>query len=249
VANLSTGTLDGSSAGSATIRDLGDGIYRISVTHSLSGAGDGSSIYLHNAGGLPTAYTGDGYSGIYIWGAQLEAGSFPTSYIPTVASQVTRSPDAASMTGTNFSSWYRQDEGTIYVANQQATVDGSAGANYHAVAISDGTNNELIFIGTQYGSSNLEAATVDGGVGQFTVTAVAPSGGEYRRSLTYAADDFGYSINGGAATTDASGTLPTVSRMYIGSNNGASYLGGTISRLVYWPKRLSNATLQALTEE
>jgi hypothetical protein len=249
VANLSTGTLDGSSSGSATIRDLGDGIYRISVTHSLSGAGDSVAIYLHNAGGLPSAYTGDGYSGIYIWGAQLEAGSFPTSYIPTVASQVTRSPDAASMTGTNFSSWYRQDEGTIYVANQQATVDGSAGANYHAVAISDGTNNELIYIGTQYGSSNLEAATVDGGVGQFTVTAVAPSGGEYRRSLTYTADDFGYSINGGAATTDASGTLPTVSRMYIGSNNGASYLGGTISRLVYYPKRLSNATLQALTEE
>jgi hypothetical protein len=61
------------------------------------------------------SYTGDGYSGIYIWGAQLEAGAFPTSYIPTVASQVTRSADSASMTGTNFSDWYRADEGTFIV--------------------------------------------------------------------------------------------------------------------------------------
>jgi hypothetical protein len=80
VANLSTGTLDGSSSGSATIRDLGDGIYRISVTHSLSGAGDSVAIYLHNAGGLPTVYAGDGASGLYIWGAQLVAASTPLGY-------------------------------------------------------------------------------------------------------------------------------------------------------------------------
>jgi hypothetical protein len=67
---------------------------------------------------LMELYTGDGYSGIYIWGAQLEAGAFPTSYIKTEASQVTRSADSASMTGTNFSEWYRQDEGTVYVCSQ-----------------------------------------------------------------------------------------------------------------------------------
>jgi hypothetical protein len=60
-----------------------------------------------------SSYSGDGTSGIYVWGAQLETGAFPTSYIPTTASTVTRSADLASMTGTNFSSWYNQSEGTF----------------------------------------------------------------------------------------------------------------------------------------
>jgi hypothetical protein len=49
----------------------------------------------------------------YVWGAQLELGAFPTSYIPTVASQVTRTADIATMTGTNFSDWYNQTEGSF----------------------------------------------------------------------------------------------------------------------------------------
>ena len=51
---------------------------------------------------------------IHVWGAQLEAGAFPTSYIPTEASTRTRAADDASITGKNFSEWYRQDEGSFY---------------------------------------------------------------------------------------------------------------------------------------
>jgi hypothetical protein len=58
-------------------------------------------------------YIGDGSA--YLWGAQLEQGSFPTSYIPTQASTRTRAADNASITGKNFSEWYNQDEGTYYL--------------------------------------------------------------------------------------------------------------------------------------
>jgi hypothetical protein len=72
-----------------------------------------------------TAARNETYAGtnrqIYAWGAQVEAGAFATSYIPTVASQVTRSADSAVMTGTNFSSWYNASEGTFYC--EAATVD------------------------------------------------------------------------------------------------------------------------------
>ena len=59
-------------------------------------------------------YDGNGTSGIYLWGAQLEEGAFPSSYIPTTTAAATRSADVASITGTAFSGWYRQDEGTFY---------------------------------------------------------------------------------------------------------------------------------------
>ena len=51
---------------------------------------------------------------VYFWGAQLEAGSFPSSYIPTTGSAVTRAADVASIEGTNFSSWFNPDASTVY---------------------------------------------------------------------------------------------------------------------------------------
>jgi hypothetical protein len=100
----------GAGSPTASITDVGNGVYRCSITKTAtsSASSNGAFIYVTNsASATINAYTGDGYSGIYIWGAQLEAGAFPTSYIPTVASQVTRSADSASMTGANFSDWYR----------------------------------------------------------------------------------------------------------------------------------------------
>lgn len=73
--------------------------------------------------------TGDGTSGIYIWGAQLEVGGFPTSYIPTTTTALTRNADVATMTGTNFSSWYNAGAGTwaIYANARSGNVLLTAG--------------------------------------------------------------------------------------------------------------------------
>lgn len=61
---------------------------------------------------------------ILVWGAQLEAGAFATSYIPTVAASVARSADIATMTGTNFSSWFNQ--GPVNLLLQSQTFDNAS---------------------------------------------------------------------------------------------------------------------------
>ena len=69
-----------------------------------------------------------------------------------------------------------------------------------------------------------------------------------KNALTYKLNDFNAANNGGApGSSDTSGIVPTVNALTIGSNNGSSYINGTIAKLTYYPTRLSNSTLQALT--
>jgi hypothetical protein len=238
---------DGSvSDGTAVVQQVGNGWLRISLTVTASSTGS-AEIYTASritTGGGSSAYTGDGFSGIYIWGAQLEAGAFPTSYIPTVASQVTRSADAASMTGANFSSWYRADSGTVLVDGWQ--LRGSTNFNNPVFYITDGTENNYI---RQLGSFRIASVNVNG-VSQFSNDFGAPSlTTQYKSSLAYKVNDFAACFGGGAVATDSSGVLPVVDRLLIGRRvSGDGVINGTIKKLAFYPERLSNAELQALTQ-
>ena len=139
--NLSTGAVSSNVGGSPTITAFGNGWYRLSVTNTATSSTTGSVIIQPQVDASTGSYTGDGTSGIYLWGAQLEVGAFPTSYIPTTTAAVTRSADVASITGSNFSSWYRQDEGTVFA---NATTNARhAGANTfpRIASLSDGTTS------------------------------------------------------------------------------------------------------------
>ena len=95
------------------IEPYGDGWYRISC--NFSGVAAGSSVRIgfaqsltSNWGGLNTSAAGD----VLIYGAQLETGSYPTSYIPTYGSSVTRSQD---LTTADTSSFYTDSlRGTLF---------------------------------------------------------------------------------------------------------------------------------------
>lgn len=168
---------------------------------------------------------------------QLEAGSFPTSYIPTEGSQVTRAADVASITGTNFSSWYNQSEGTISfrakspVSNQYPVViDDSTNNNRHLFNISDNYQYQIKVSGST-------EAQIDGGPILSSFNSIA--GG-------YKPNDIAVSLNG-SVNTDSAANVPTCNRLSLYQFSGFTY-NGHISRLTYFPTRLSNSLLQKLTK-
>ena len=189
-------------------------------------------------------WTAAGTESLYLWGAQLEAGSFPTSYIPTTSATVTRSADVASITGANFSSWYRQDEGTVF-----ADFSTLGTRLQYPASIDDGSTNNFIGIGVD--SSNSRFGRIDtSGVTQAAITSGSSVVGASNRAIIgYFVNNIGSTYNGATAGSDLSASIPTVNRMTIGSLAGSSTFAtsSTIRRLTYWPSRLPNSTLQEIT--
>ena len=189
---------------------------------------------------------GDGTSGAYLWGAQLEANaSFPTSYIPTSGQVggVTRAADVASITGTNFSSWYNQSEGTVFSSIRAKAPTGV----YVAGAISDNTPNNRIYFGANT-TFNLYVAS--GGSPQCQIN-YNPyiQGLNTKQAAGLAQNDMTWCSSGIIRGSDTTCLMPVnVDRFYLNANEvGAQIFSGHIARLAYYPYRLADATLQEIT--
>jgi hypothetical protein len=242
-------------ASTGTVTNAGNGWWRITATSTANATvtpttgGPGiwpcNSVNFSGTGGtVPANFTGDGTSGVFLWGAQLEAGSFATSYIPTVGSTVLRNADVATMTGTNFSSWYNASEGTFV-----ADADTVAGTVNAAVFAAGSAVSDIIRVFRQTDAQPV-AQVVTGSVTQATMGMGAanwPLTATPKIATAYKLNDFASVANGAAAVTDNSGTVPTVSQLSIGTSPGLSALNGHIRQIAYFNSRLPNAQLQALT--
>jgi hypothetical protein len=182
---------------------------------------------------------------IAIWGAQLEAGSFPTSYIPTTTAPLTRSADVCSITGGNFSGFYNQPEGTLL---SEAMIANLVNDNRGIVQIDDGTNLQLI----RHVYNSLTGGFDTTIVGSGTSTRIAVTAGTasviQKRITAYQGTSFAAVTNGGAVAT-ATRTMPLgLNAIRIGNLVGGSfYLNGHIAAVRFYKKRLPNAKIQALT--
>ena len=88
--NLSTGVISQNSGGSPTITSVGNGWYRCSITTTLASATNAFISYGQTGTESRAATTtGNGTSGIYIWGAQLELGTVASAYTPTTTAAIT----------------------------------------------------------------------------------------------------------------------------------------------------------------
>ena len=110
--NGSLGSLvSGSGSVDANIENYGSGWYRCSISFTAS-SGTGQANVGAALNSTTISYQGDGTSGLYIWGAQLEAGSYATSYIPTQGATATR---VAEVCEQNLSNQVSLTEGVFYV--------------------------------------------------------------------------------------------------------------------------------------
>ena len=243
--NLTTGAITNQIPNVTTsMTDFGNGWWRISVT-STATATSFMSIGSVNAAGS-TTNTASGTNGILVWGAQVEVGTTATSYIPTVASTVTRNADEISKTG--VSSLIGQTEGTIYSEIRVNKLLGTA--SRYVFHLSDGTANNRIYMAFSGASTNiLRARIFNGGTLQCSIdSSTITATGTYKLALAYKNNDIVFYINGVQIGTDTSATIPTCSQVDLGHNYaGASQLNDGINNANIWKTRLTNAQLATLT--
>jgi hypothetical protein len=247
--NLSNGTVGTTAAGTtATIEALPNGWYRCRASRVTGTGSIQLVINLANADNS-AVFVGVVGQGIFLWGVQREAGAFATSYIPTVASQVTRSADVATMTGTNFSSWFNPSEGT-FVASYGASPN--LFATYLAASNGVVSQNSIHFDNDSGGT--MRSVYYSGSVAQATLSlgAYGAAGTVNTVASAYAVNDFAASRNGAAVVTDTSGALPiSLTQLNIGADPSGAAVNVTnshIRSIRYYNKRLYNQQLQTLSQ-
>ena len=236
---------------SKSITPLSNGWYRISVGATTSAATtyifsilgcDSSTPTLVSQYGFPS-YTGDITKGYYVWGGQVEANTFPTSYIPTAGSTVTRAPDQAILSGTNVTSWYNITEGTVCSK---------------AMSPLDLTTSRLVW---HFRDPGRKEHNADNGFQWYDIgTGYSTNGFTYVAGV-FNKQAYAYSSVVGSSTraclngtflydktVDPNITPSAHTTLSLGSNVGVNlFVNGYIQRFSYYTRRLTDAELQTIT--
>ncbi len=181
-------------------------------------------------------YTGDGVAGIYMWGGQVEAGTVPTSYIPTAGTAVTREYDNLSLPS---GAWTSGTAGTFLLQAPKARDQGVASRYYSFT----GGNGQVSLINTTGVTGYV--TDIAGTAVVALPSAVLTTDSALRHVIAYQANDFSQSVNGGAVQTDNAGTFPALTGLSIGNNavSGPRAINGPLQKLNYYPVRIPDAQL------
>jgi len=216
-----------------------DGWYRCIIIGNTQSSGT-TTQFLYTASAYNEDSSAIGGSTL-VWGFQLEAGAFPTSYIPTSGSTVTRAADLASISGTNFAEWYNPTEGTAFVDVTMPNSKGAYGIPSYAFKLTSDSNRYYGFsrdsVGPYHYINTSDANT-------YTFANLAS---EYKSILTIKEDDINSYVNGNQNVSLSSVTLFTPDILYLGSTTSENVLNSHIKQFKYYNRRLSNTQLQALT--
>ncbi|CAB4147685.1 hypothetical protein UFOVP1614_33 [uncultured Caudovirales phage] len=247
--NLSTGVVDATNIGGAgswtsisgSSTNAGNGWWRMTVTATQgAGASIAMQIYIGNSAGA-RVFSGNGVNGIYVWGAQVELASFATSYIPTTTLTVARNVDVAVMTSTNFSSWYTATTGAavVWAIPQAATsvrplIQFDDATLLKIIALRGNVADPELYIVDTVAQAQIDAGTI-----------VANTA--YKLSGAWNTNNCAAAKDGGTVGTDVVATIPAPTQLRIGSD-GTNYASAWIQKIMYWPQRIINAEVQAISK-
>jgi len=240
--NLENGTIGTTGVGiTPSIIDYGNGWYRCIIT-ATAVANERIAIYTATADNT-YSYTGDGTSGVYIYGAQIELGSYATSYIPTTSTAVTRVKDSASKTG--ISSLINSTEGVLFVEVAALADDGTS----RSISIFQNVSN---FIKFQYSttSNRVDFVAFSSGAVSCNITKVITNTTDNNKfALKWKLNDFAFWINGVEVGTDTSGNAPIGMDKISFTNEGgvSNPFYGNCQSLMVFPSALSDTELATLT--
>jgi hypothetical protein len=244
--NLTLGTATLVNGVSASIQNYGNGWYRCVLTYTPSLTGNFNvQIRIADASGN-TSYTGTGTSGVYVFGAQVEAGTVATSYIPTTTASATRNADVITLSGA-VSGCIGQTEGTIYAEFEYKTNT----AERRLIALSDNTSTNRVFVWTL---NNILYIQVQG---TSVIVANPISAGYHKVAFAYQQSGVSgtlfASLDGGAVVSGTTaGTFPSsLTAINVGKNETTTtssfFWNANIRSAALYTSRLTDTQLAALT--
>lgn len=234
----------------ATITNVGNGWYRCTATMAATATSSVDSMMVHlitSASAVrlePTTLS----TSVFLWGAQLEAGAYATSFIPTTTASVTRNQDVVIKTG--VSSLIGQAQGTLFLEARSFNFLGNGAGE--RISLTDGTFNNRINIDLFTGGNVQMVASnsVTGLSGTISATGVVSANSKFKIAVAYDGANSRLYVNGTAYTTIV-GTMPTfsgqLSVVEFNQGNTARPFFGRVEELIVFPTRLTNAQLAQLT--
>jgi hypothetical protein len=249
--NLATGVISspqtgGISDGSAVavMERYIDGIFRCSIPFTSDSTAGEIRCYMSN--GSTVQYNGDGVSGMYFGGGQMEAGPCPTSYIPTTTVPVTRAADRAYLTP---GSWFSKSAGTIYATCRLGV--GNKGANQFLVDFTDNSFvNTLTLFSSASGLGSMAVNKASGAAGLASMAPPAlPDRTNFRLIGAYSENYVRVALNGvlGGRDTVAPMITANLTRMDVGCDQGGTSNCHALwlQTLDYWPEAFTEAQMLA----
>jgi hypothetical protein len=255
VVDLNAGTITKTQAGttttgtSATITNYGNGWYRVTATATFTGTQNNQILHLVNSAN-PTigsfgesSYLGNGTNSIFAWGFQLEQASYATSYIPTLGTSVTRVADAAtksgigSLIGTEFTLFFDGFDTVGGASTRYMALKGTGGTYANALIIESNSSNQVaVYLGNNSSSAVFNA-----------ISGALTNGQRMKFAIACKNSDIAFYLNGSLVASQSSGTIPTMTDLYLGSY--VDYIDNycLVNQAIIFENRLTNAQLAELT--